>query len=225
MNPCREKSYKFRDANVAPSVIGLDEFIVKDFSLKTKWGRGTFYSMLVFCKGQIYRVDIPMTTWEAFVRPYDWFIESGYFTVSIAGLEAAYCNEPRLAQVISDRREPFYISVENDNMDGFVRFMVNPGMLRSEPNFKIPSGLFNVIFKKYNKTYEGALHRDSGHYRFGPKPKLEFMELKPTGITPAEMKKILNLDKPKASVSFDFKNDQDRLNAIEFLKNMKVHND
>lgn len=221
MNPCREKPYKFRDANVAPSVIGLDEFIVKDFSLKTKWGRGTFYSMLVFCKDQIYRVDIPQTTWHAFVRPHDWFIDSGYYTVSIAGFEAAYQNEPRLAQMIHDRREPFYIKVESDNMDGTVRFTVNPGMVCDRPKFRIPSGLFNVIFKKHHRcAYEGHVMRNQDVYRYG---KPHFTDLKPTGISPAEMKKILNIDKPKASVSFDFKNDQDRLNAIEFLKNMKVN--
>lgn len=225
---CEEK-YRFRDAMVAPTWLGDKDFIVKEWSMKSKLFQTNEIHMIVFVENRCWTLIISEHVWTSFVRPSSWFVKSDYFVVSIVGQELAHREWPTLGNKISVRRcAPMWVDVMKSE-DGFVQFSLDSHFGLNRQEYRIPVGMFHDIFQKAPRaSLEGYIMRKNDIYRYG-KPcnlnEMKHLSMKPIGVTPADFKRVLaeiHPMKTSVHVEFDFKTDEDRLKAIEFLQKMKV---
>lgn len=229
MKPQCETEYRFIDEKNAPTWLGIQKFIVKSFSRKSKLFEDNEYNLIVFANNQSWVLVVSENVWNSYVRPASWIINSDYFVVSQAGQELAYREYPSLGKQISTQRSmPMWVEVIKA-AEGFVQFTLDGryGIHRRE--HKMSVHLFHAIFQKAPRaSLEGYIMRKNDIYRYG-RPcnmnELKPMSMKPIGVTPADFKRLLADVAPIKSnvhVEFDFKTDEDRLKAIEFLQKMKV---
>lgn len=229
MKPQCETEYQFIDKDNAPTWLGTQKFVVRSVSRKSKLFDDNEYNLIVFANNQSWVLNVTENAWNSYVRPASWIINSDYFVVGQAGQELAHREYPSLGKQISIKRSmPMWVEVIKA-ADGFVQFTLDGryGIHRRE--HKMSVHLFHGIFQKAPRaSLEGYIMRKNDIYQYG-KPcnlnEMKHLSMKPIGVTPADFKRALaevHPMKTSVHVEFDFKTDEDRLKAIEFLQKMKV---